>query len=295
VDTSLPRGTLVDGLPVLGDLSKMGNMVERLGVEELIVIPTAMEREELLTIYRDWGTDERVRINLSSGLYELFTTGAQVREVGFIPLMSLNRARITGIDALMKKVLDFVGALVGVIVLSPVLLIVSLLVRLDSGGAVIYHRRVVGLYGRSFDAYKFRTMIPNADAYMKAHPELVEEWEKNGKLQDDPRITRVGRFLRRYSLDELPQLFNVLKGQMSLVGPRMITPSEMRHFGHWRHNLLTVKPGLAGLWQAGGRSDLSYDERVRLDMQYIRNHTAWLDLKLMFNTVWAVLKGRGAY
>jgi lipopolysaccharide/colanic/teichoic acid biosynthesis glycosyltransferase len=105
----------------------------------------------------------------------------------------------------------------------------------------------------------------------------------------------VGRFLRRYSLDELPQLFNVLRGQMSLVGPRMITPAELKHFGRWRHNLLTVKPGMTGLWQVSGRSDLSYEERVRLDMQYIRNYTAWTDLKLIFDTVWAVLKGRGAY
>jgi lipopolysaccharide/colanic/teichoic acid biosynthesis glycosyltransferase len=138
-------------------------------------------------------------------------------------------------------------------------------------------------------------MIPDAEAYLEAHPELMEQWEKSGKIQDDPRITRVGRWLRRFSLDELPQLLNVLKGQMSLVGPRMITPGELRHFGRWRHNLLTVKPGLTGLWQVNGRSDLSYGDRVRLDMHYIRNYTVWTDLKLVFNTAWTVLKGRGAY
>jgi exopolysaccharide biosynthesis polyprenyl glycosylphosphotransferase len=295
VDPALPQGTQVDSLSVLGDLGRLGRLVQRLGVEELIVIPTAMEREELLDIYRDWGTDKRVHIRLSSGLYELCTTGAQVSEVGFIPMMSLNRTRITGVDALMKAALDFVGALVSVVLLAPVFLIIGALVRRDSSGPVIYRRRVVGLYGRNFDAYKFRTMIPNAEAYLEAHPELMEQWEQDGKIQDDPRITRVGRLLRRYSLDELPQLFNVLKGQMSLVGPRMITPAELSHFGRWRHNLMTVKPGLTGLWQVSGRSDLSYEDRVRLDMQYIRNYTIWTDLRLVFNTVWTVLKGRGAY
>lgn len=295
VDPTLPPGTEVEGLPVLGAPNKLGNLIQRLGVKELIVIPTALQREGLLDIYRDWGTNGNVRIRLSSGLYELFTNGAQVREIGCVPLLSLNRTRITGIDALTKAVLDYVGALVGIILLSPIFLVINFLIRRDSPGSVIYRRRVVGLHGQEFDAYKFRTMIPNADAYLKAHPELKEEWDQTGKLQNDPRITRIGQFLRRYSLDELPQLFNVLKGQMSLVGPRMITPMELCHFGCWRHNLLTVKPGLTGLWQVSGRSDLSYEDRVQLDMQYIRSYTAWSDLKLLFGTVRAVLKGRGAY
>lgn len=295
VEPTLYQGTHVEGLPVLTGLNRLGSLIQSLEVEELIVIPTALRREELLDIYRDWGTDSRVRISLSSGLYELFTTGAEVREVGFVPMVSLNRTRITGVDALMKAALDYVGALVGVVLLAPVFLFIAFLVRRNSPGSIIHRRRVVGLYGRRFDAYKFRTMLPNADAYLETHPEMREEWEQTGKIQDDPRITRAGRFLRRYSLDELPQLFNVLRGEMSLVGPRMITPAELRHFGRWRHNLLTVKPGLTGLWQVNGRSDLSYGERVRLDMQYIRNYTIWTDLKLVFNTVRAVLKGRGAY
>jgi exopolysaccharide biosynthesis polyprenyl glycosylphosphotransferase len=282
-------------LPVLGGLDDLSSLVERLAVEELIVIPTALRREDLLGIYRDWGTDGKVHMRLSSGLYELFTTGMQIKETGFIPLVSLNQTRITDLDALMKATVDYVGALLGIVLLAPVFLIVALLVRLDSPGSVIHRRRVVGLHGRRFDAYKFRTMIADADTYLKAHPALLNEWEQTGKIQDDPRITRVGRFLRRYSLDELPQLFNVLMGQMSLVGPRMITPSELSHFGRWQHNLLTVKPGLTGLWQVGGRADLSYPERVEMDMRYIRNYTIWLDLKIVCGTVMAVLRGRGAY
>jgi len=285
----------VEGVPVLNGLDRLGNLIRSLDVEDLIVIPTALRREELLDIYREWGTDSRVRISLSSGLYELFTTGAQVREVGFVPMMTLNRIRITGMDALLKAILDYVGAAVGCAMLTLAFPFVALAIWLDSPGSIIHRRRVVGLYGRRFDAYKFRTMVPNADTYLDAHPELKKEWEQTGKIQDDPRVTRVGRFLRRYSLDELPQLFNVLRGQMSLIGPRMITPAELRHFHRWRHNLLTVKPGLTGLWQVSGRSDLDYKERVRMDMQYIRNYTIWQDLKLFFGTLWAVLKGQGAY
>jgi exopolysaccharide biosynthesis polyprenyl glycosylphosphotransferase len=280
---------------VLSGIHKLDSLIQSLEVEELIVIPTALRREELLDIYRDWGTDSRVRISLSSGLYELFTTGAQVREVGFVPMMSLDRTRITGIDAWMKAAMDYAGAFVGVTLLAPVFLFIAWLIHRDSPGPVIHRRRVVGLHGRRFNAYKFRTMIPNADTYLEMHPELNEEWLLTGKIQDDPRITRVGRVLRRLSLDELPQLFNVLRGQMSLVGPRMITPGELKHFRRWRHNLLTVKPGMTGLWQVSGRSDLSYEERVRMDMRYIRNYTIWQDIKLLFNTVRTVLKGRGAY
>jgi exopolysaccharide biosynthesis polyprenyl glycosylphosphotransferase len=295
VEPAMLRGNQVEGVPVLSGLNRLESLIRSLEVEDLIVIPTALRRDELLEIYREWGTDRRVRVCLSSGLYELFTTGAQLRDVGFIPMVSLNRTRITGMDALMKTTMDFCGALVGVVVLTPIFLLISILVRRDSPGPAIYRRRVVGLAGRRFDAYKFRTMMVNAEDYLRAHPELYEQWEKNGKVSDDPRITRVGRVLRRYSLDELPQLFNVLKGQMSLVGPRMITPEEMRHFGRWRHNLLTVKPGLTGLWQVSGRSDLSYEERVHLDMHYIRNYTVWADMKLVLTTVWTVATGRGAY
>jgi len=295
VDPSVAPGTEIEGTPVLGPPSALASLVRRLEVEELIVIPTALRREGLLDIYRDWGTEKGVRIRLSSGLYELFTTGVQVSEIGFIPLVSLNRTRITGMDAVMKAALDYLGALALVVMLFPLFLVIAVLIRLDSPGPVIYRRRVVGLHGREFDAFKFRTMISDADAYLEAHPELKEEWERTGKIKDDPRATRVGRFLRRFSLDELPQLFNVLRGEMSLVGPRMITPEELKRFGRWRHNRLTVKPGLTGLWQVSGRADLSYGDRVRLDMHYIRNYTIWLDLKLLLTTVWVVLKGRGAY
>jgi len=150
-----------------------------------------------------------------------------------------------------------------------------------------------------FDAFKFRTMIANADEalaqLLATDPALRDEYDFTRKLKNDPRVTRVGRWLRRTSLDELPQVLNVLAGQMSLVGPRMIAPSEIELYGKWWMNLLTVKPGITGPWQVMGRSDLPYDERVRLSMRYIRNHSLWLDLQILYQTISAVAKGTGAY
>ena len=153
----------------------------------------------------------------------------------------------------------------------------------------------MGLNGVQFDAFKFRTMHINGDEILNRNPELKAELARHHKLKDDPRITRIGKFLRKYSLDELPQLFNVLRAEMSLVGPRMIAPAELAQYNQWGINLLTVRPGLTGLWQVSGRSDVGYDERVRLDMFYVRNWTIWQDLAILFQTVPTVLKGRGAY
>jgi lipopolysaccharide/colanic/teichoic acid biosynthesis glycosyltransferase len=153
----------------------------------------------------------------------------------------------------------------------------------------------MGINGKQFNALKFRTMVVNGDEVLARYPELEEELERNHKLKNDPRVTKVGAFLRKFSLDELPQLINVLKRDMSLVGPRMISPEEVAMYKQFDMNLLTVHPGITGLWQVSGRSDISYDERVRLDMYYIRNWSIWLDLQLLFQTIPAVLKGRGAY
>jgi lipopolysaccharide/colanic/teichoic acid biosynthesis glycosyltransferase len=155
---------------------------------------------------------------------------------------------------------------------------------------------VLGSGGRSFDAFKFRTMYVNGDAILDTDPDAVTQLRTNHKLREDPRVTRVGRWMRRFSIDEIPQLLNVLRGQMSLVGPRMISPDEAAKYGRNRLNLFAVKPGITGLWQVSGRSDLSYDERVRIDMYYVRNYSVWMDLQiLLVETLPAVLKGRGAY
>jgi exopolysaccharide biosynthesis polyprenyl glycosylphosphotransferase len=295
-DDSRAAGShVLDGYRVLGGLADLEHLVAEGEIEELIVAPTALNREQLLEIFRAFGAHPAVNLRLSSGLFEIMTTGLQIEERACVPLISVSKARIGGLDAVVKRMLEVGLIAPGLILIAPLLAVTALAIRLDSPGPVIYRRRVMGAGGREFDAFKFRTMFINGDEILAAHPQLKAQLENNCKLRDDPRVTRVGKVLRRYSLDELPQLLNVLAGEMSLVGPRMISPPEMAKYGRWGMNLLTVKPGLTGLWQISGRADVSYQERVRMDMHYIRNWTIWLDLQILFQTIPAVLRGRGAY
>jgi lipopolysaccharide/colanic/teichoic acid biosynthesis glycosyltransferase len=176
---------------------------------------------------------------------------------------------------------------------------VALIVRLDGPGPILSRRRVLGLNGRQFDAWKFRTMNADADAQLDnmlaSDPALRVEYERFHKLKLDPRVTQVGRFLRRYSLDELPQWLNVLRGEMSFVGPRMISPAEAHRFGQWRRDLLSVKPGLTGPWQVMGRNGLRYEQRVDLNLHYIRSYSIWLDLAILARTLPVLIQGKEAY
>ncbi len=279
----------------LGGLEDLERLVERFGVQEVIVATSGVPRADLVDIFRRFAGHPDVRLRLSGGLFEIITTGLQVHEVAYVPLLTVAPVRLKGVDVVLKGAMDYGIALAAAIVGAPVLVLLAMAVKLDSPGPVLHRRRVLGLGGRPFDAYKFRTMHVDGDAILARRPELQAELAREHKLKDDPRVTRVGRVLRALSLDELPQLFNVLAGQMSIVGPRMIAPGEHAMYGQWDMNLLTVKPGITGLWQVSGRSDLTYDERVRLDMNYIRNWTIWLDLQLLLQTVPAVLGRRGAY
>ena len=194
-----------------------------------------------------------------------------------------------------KMMLDIFIVIPSLVFLMPLLMLLALAVKLDSPGPVIYRRRVLGKNGRVFNAYKFRTMYLNGDEILAKYPKLRAELNKNYKLKCDPRVTRVGKMLRKFSLDELPQLFNILKQDMSLIGPRIITPEELPKYGSYGALLLTVMPGLTGFWQISGRSDTSYDERVTLDVKYIKNWSVWFDIKILIMTIPAVLKGDGAY
>ncbi len=279
----------------LGRMEELHGIVQAADAEELIIATSALTRHEMLEIFRQFGVSERVKLRLSSGLFEIITTGIEVNELGYVPLVSINKVRLTGIDQILKFMLDYALTIPGLIALFPAFLIIAIAIRLDSPGPIFHRRRVMGVNGREFDAFKFRTMHVNGDEILQQHPELLEELEHNHKLKDDPRVTRIGRLLRKFSLDELPQLLNVLRAEMSLVGPRMISPAEMAKYNKWGINLLTVRPGITGLWQVSGRSDLTYEDRVRLDMNYIRNWTIWLDLQLLLQTFPAVFRGHGAY
>jgi lipopolysaccharide/colanic/teichoic acid biosynthesis glycosyltransferase len=193
-----------------------------------------------------------------------------------------------------KRLIDIVLAIFGLLVLIPLFLMIAICIKLDDGGEILHFREIIGYRGRRFYALKFRTMISDADTYLAKHPELMRKFQQNMKLENDPRITRVGRFLRKTSLDELPQLFNVLVGQMSLVGPRMIHPSELPRFGQWAQKRLSVKPGITGLWQISGRQHISYDERILLDMQYIDHRSVIVDLAILLKTLKVFIVHTGA-
>jgi len=194
-----------------------------------------------------------------------------------------------------KRTLDISGALVGLTISGPILLLCAAVIKLDDFGPIVHKRLVLGRGGRRFPAYKLRTMIVDADKYIEERPDLVGQFEKTFKLRTDPRVTRVGKWLRKLSLDELPQLVNVLRGEMSLVGPRMISPAELDKYGIYGDRLLTVKPGLTGLWQVSGRQEADYAERISLDMEYIERRSLRLDLRILAQTIPALLLGRGAY
>ena len=193
-----------------------------------------------------------------------------------------------------KRLIDLIGASVALVLLSPVLIAAALAVKLYDGGPAVYRRRCVGCDG-DFDALKLRSMRVDADRYLEQHPELLAEFQRNYKLNNDPRVTPVGAFLRKTSIDELPQLFNVLRGAMSLVGPRMITRPELDKYGDKRDALLTVKPGMTGYWQVAGRQEVEYGDRVEMDMYYIRHWSLGLDLQILLKTPWKVLKREGAH
>jgi lipopolysaccharide/colanic/teichoic acid biosynthesis glycosyltransferase len=206
---------------------------------------------------------------------------------------AVSRSERQNLQRQMKRGLDVLGSLVLMITALPLFVFAALAILVTSGRPILYRRQVLGLAGQ-FDAFKFRTMKPDADRILAADPMLNAEFVRNFKLKCDPRITRVGAFLRKKSLDELPQLFNVLRGEMSLVGPRMITAQELSKYGAHGEVLLSVKPGLTGYWQVNGRQNVSYEERVAMDVRYIREWSLAMDLKILAQTPLRVLKGEGA-
>lgn len=194
-----------------------------------------------------------------------------------------------------KRVSDIIISLFGLIITLPLFIIISILIKLDDHGPIFYRHKRVGKNGKSIYIYKFRSMVVNAeDIFSYFTEEQIKEFQTFYKLKNDPRITRIGHFLRKTSLDELPQLFNILKGDMSLIGPRPVVLNELNKFGDNKDLLLSVKPGLTGWWACSGRSDITYEERVDLEMYYINNYCARLDFKCLIKTIGSVIEGKGA-
>jgi exopolysaccharide biosynthesis polyprenyl glycosylphosphotransferase len=289
------EGDEVDGVPVVGRLSDVAKHVRHDGYRVVAVTPDA-----------HWSPDrlQRLAWNLEGSdaemvvapvLMEVAGPRLHVDAVLGIPLLRVSMPTFTGGRRAIKEVVDRLGAALLLLLFAPLMVFVGLLVLVDSRGGAFYRQRRVGKDGREFTILKFRTMVADAD---RARAELADRNEGAGplfKLRRDPRVTRVGTVLRRYSLDELPQLFNVLTGSMSLVGPRPPLPEESAAYGPDIRRRLLVKPGLTGLWQISGRSDLSWEEAVRLDLRYVEDWSLALDTVILWKTLRAVLYGQGAY
>ncbi len=237
-----------------------------------------------------------IRLLIAPGVTELAGPRLVIRPIGGLPLLDVREAGFHGGAWFVKSALDRIIAGLLCIVLSPALAVIALAVRLGSPGPALFRQARVGLNGKEFTLYKFRTMHQGADRDQASIAELNEHDGVLFKIRRDPRVTPVGRFLRRYSLDELPQLWNVVNGTMSMIGPRPPLASEVdRYPGDLRRRRLLVRPGITGLWQVSGRSDLSWDETVRLDLEYVENWSVLLDAAVLWKTVRAVVSGRGAY
>jgi exopolysaccharide biosynthesis polyprenyl glycosylphosphotransferase len=218
-----------------------------------------------------------------------------MRPVAGLPLLHVEQPQTGEAGGLSKRLFDLVTATTGLVVLSPLLLLLALAVKLQDGGPVLFRQARVGRNGETFHMLKFRSMVVDAEARLAELRERNDFDDVLFKMKQDPRVTRLGRFLRKYSLDELPQLANVVRGEMSMVGPRPPLPAEVDRYGRDVHRRLLVRPGITGLWQVSGRSGLSWDESVRLDLYYVDNWSMVSDLVIIAKTVKAVLRSHGAY
>ena len=285
-------------IPIAGGLEVAASALETVPVNHAVIAMPGIGHDRLVEIVRRYLTHFKT-ITVIPELFGLPTFWVTARDLnGILGLEVRNRLRETAPRAT-KRILDVAIASFLLVILAPVFGIIAVLIKVDSPGPVFYRHKRVGKGMRSFNALKFRTMIPDADKvlaeYLANDPDLRREWERDQKLKSDPRVTRVGKILRKLSLDELPQLVNVLRGEMSLVGPRPIVHDEIRHYGNAFDLYAMVQPGITGLWQVSGRNDVTYEERVRLDSYYVQNWSVWLDLYILARTIPVVLMRRGAY
>ncbi|MFI8513283.1 sugar transferase [Streptomyces sp. NPDC085460] len=290
-----PDGDQVEGVPVVGPLAEVSNHVRRDGYRVVAVTPDPHWSPDRLRrlAWNLEGSDAEMVV--APVLMEVAGPRLHVDAVLGIPLLRVSMPAFTGGRRAVKEVVDRLGAAVLLVVFAPLMLLVALLVTVDSRGGAFYRQRRVGKDGREFTILKYRTMVADADRVRAGLAGLNEGAGPLFKLRRDPRVTRVGAVLRRYSIDELPQLLNVLAGSMSLVGPRPPLPEESAAYGPDIRRRLLVKPGLTGLWQISGRSDLSWEETVRLDLRYVEDWSLALDTVILWKTLRAVLHGQGAY
>jgi Undecaprenyl-phosphate galactose phosphotransferase WbaP len=297
-DEGPPREEKLEGVPYGGTLSDAINSggLEQ-GVDTAIFAVPPGRSEHLDRVVNQLTARLRYVI-LVPEIAEVTTSAVVARDLGGTFGIEAKQNLLNPWARRVKRAFDLFGVVVGGLLISPLLLAIAVLIKLDSPGPVFYKQRRPGLGGEYFSCWKFRTMYRDAELVLakllQSDPNLLAEWERERKLRDDPRVTRVGRFLRKTSLDELPQLWNVLRGEMSLVGPRPMLPEEIPEYGKVYKLYKRMRPGITGLWQVSGRSDTSYEERVTMVAYYVCNWSVWLDLVILARTLRSVIFGHGA-
>lgn len=295
-----PVNTPIHGFPVLGGFEDMEKVIQETGVRTVLIAAPGLPQDDLSDlIYRAQSLVKQVDVVPNLVAVPMSNVTAESFFDAKIMVLHIRNNLASPWNQLLKRIFDLALSFIGIIILLPFFLILGILIKIDSPGPCIYKRWVVGKNRHKFGFYKFRTMCINSDEVLRdllnSNQEAREEFNKYYKLRDDPRITRLGKFLRKTSLDELPQLFNVLLGQMSLIGPRPITENEVPRYGNYIYEYFKVRPGISGLWQVSGRSNIDYQERVQMDTWYVHNWSVWLDMVLLWRTVAVVVKHKGAY
>jgi len=289
-----PRYQNSQPVPKLGSLQNLNELIYQHDIHELAIALPATHYEainEIMVQCRESGVD----FTLVPDIFELRVDSLNFTEINGVPLIGLKMSNLRGWNYLLKRAMDILMALVAIIATAPLMLVVAIAVKLDSRGPIIFRQTRVGKNGQPFTFYKFRSMQVDADAQIKELLLLNETGGATFKITNDPRRTRVGKFIRRTSLDELPQFFNILFGHMSFVGPRPPIDREVEKYQEWHYRRLEVTPGLTGLWQVSGRSKLTFEDMVKLDIYYAENWSLWLDIKILLRTIPAVIRGEGAY
>jgi exopolysaccharide biosynthesis polyprenyl glycosylphosphotransferase len=298
-DDELPKGEKVfEDLRVLGKISRLRGLVRKYKIDEVIIAQSDITHDKLLELI-DKAKATRANVRLASSVYKIIPEKVFVERFMGVPVVLMPQNYNNLLFSVYKRVFDFVFAAVALLFLAVPFLIIATLIKFTSRGAVFYRTKRIGKDGKPFEFYKFRTMYEDSDDAI--HREFVSEFirqnngEKVKKITDDPRVTKIGKFLRRTSLDELPQLFNVLRGEMSLVGPRPCLPYEWEQYDEWHRRRFSVIPGCTGLWQVSGRSAVDFNDMVILDLFYIDNMSPLLDLKIIFRTIPVMLLAKGGY
>jgi exopolysaccharide biosynthesis polyprenyl glycosylphosphotransferase len=283
-----------DGVPVLGSVDQLSAIVEENQIESVFVASSAVGPDLMKRVTKYLRRHDLV-VHVSANITDFLTSTLTVQRVGSMLSLALRPVRLSGSQTAVKRTFDLLVSGVSITLLAPMWLVLALLIRSTSRGPVLFRQQRIGQGGRPFTMIKFRSMVHGAELMIT---QLVDRNEASGalfKIRDDPRVTTVGRWIRRWSLDELPQLLNVFKGDMSLVGPRPPLPNEVAVYEDWHHGRLEVRPGITGLWQVGGRSELTFDDYVRLDLFYIENWSISYDLFILGKTIPAVLFRKGAF